>query len=88
MSKNLDSTLKTGKYTIRISAGSVGIYALDEAGNEKWLAAAADVDIATNIVEGLILVETKRFYYPQSGPDIKPNVEKTTLPFLKKGISL
>jgi len=64
------STLTTGKYTIEFSDGPSNIYAFDENKNKTWIAAVADPQLAMQIIEGLILVEHKRFYHPDSAPEI------------------
>ena len=79
-----DTTLKTGKYTIKLNSEAPQVYAVDEAGTEVWLATVKDLDVATTIVEGLILVETKRFYYPESGPKFSPEETKSIPSFLQR----
>ena len=64
------STLTTGKYTIEFDNGPSHIYKFDEAQNKIWVASASDPDIAMKIIEGLILVEHKRFYHPEATPNI------------------
>ncbi len=78
MTKNKDfqttaqdkSTLSTGNYTIEFSDGPSHIYKFDENKNKIWIAAASDPQIAMEIIEGLILVEHKRFYHPEATPNI------------------
>lgn len=65
------TTLKTKNYRVEFSSGSAKIYATDKEGFEHWLATVPDIETATRIVEGLILVEMKRFYYPESKPVFK-----------------
>ncbi len=68
---NTDSpSLSVGNYTIEMSSGGFSIFSLSE-GRKEWLATAADPEIAMTIVEGLVLVETKRFHYPDSTPVFK-----------------
>ncbi len=64
------STLTTGKYTIEFSDGPSHIYTFDDNKNKTWIASAADPQLAMQIIEGLILVEHKRFYHPDSAPEI------------------
>lgn len=79
-----EATLKTGKYTVKIGGSAAQIFSVDEAGVEHWLASAKDLELATAIVEGLILVETKRFYHPDSVPKFSAEVPKTTPSFLQR----
>lgn len=79
------STLSTGKYTIELSRGASVVYKFDDSGNKSWVCSAGDPQIAMEIIEGLILVEHKRFYYPDSAPKIgSAETTKITPPFLKK----
>ena len=64
------STLSTGKYTIEFDNGPSVIYKLDDHGNKVWIASAGDPQLAMQIIEGLILVEHKRFYRPEAGPTV------------------
>lgn len=77
------STLSTGKYTIEISAGPSSIYRVDEDGNKVWIGSATDPQLAMDIIEGLILVEHKRFYHPEAGPVISAGNTKISPPFIK-----
>ena len=77
-------TLSTGKYTIEFSNGPTIVYALDEEGNKQWVCSTTDPEKAMSIVEGLLLVETKRFYHPNSKPNISAGENKPIPPFLKK----
>lgn len=83
--KPASSTLSTGKYTIELARGSSVVYKFDDGGNKIWVCSAPDPQIAMEIIEGLILVEHKRFYYPDSAPKIgSAETTKITPPFLKK----
>ncbi len=64
------STLSTGKYTIEFSNGPSVIYKFDDKGNKIWIASAGDPQLAMEIIEGLILVEHKRFYRPEATPTV------------------
>ncbi len=64
------TTLTTGKYTIEFSDGPSHIYKFDKTQNKIWVASASDPDTAMQIIEGLILVEHKRFYHPEATPNI------------------
>lgn len=62
------TTLKTGNYSIELAGGGVQIYAVTPDDHKTWVASTSDPQIAMDIVEGLILVETKRFYHPETEP--------------------
>lgn len=82
---NEKSTLSTGKYTIELTNGPSVVYKIDELGNKQWVCSASDPALAMDIVEGLVLVEHKRFYYPESQPQITPTKSpKIKPPFLKR----
>jgi hypothetical protein len=78
------NTLSAGKYSIELSNGPTVIYVLDEENNKQWVATTTDPEKAMSIVEGLILVEMKRFHYPGSEPKISSVENKPTPPFLRK----
>lgn len=78
------ATLSTGKYTIELTNGPSIVYQIDELGNKNWLCSTTDPDTAMSIVEGLILVEHKRFYHPEAKPEIKVASSAPVPPFLKK----
>jgi len=77
--------LTVGNYSIEMVDGGFGIYAIDELDNKQWVATAPDPELAMKIVEGLIMVEMKRFYHPEATPVIKGAEGKPLPPFLKKG---
>lgn len=64
-------TLSVGKYTLETSSEATHIYALDDIGTKSWIASTLDPEMGMKIVEGLILVEIKRFYHPDSTPTLK-----------------
>lgn len=79
------STLSTGKYTIELSRGASIVYKFDDGDKKTWVCSTSDPQTAMEIIEGLILVEHKRFYYPDSAPTISSaGTTKITPPFLKK----
>lgn len=80
------STLKTGKYSIQFSGSGTTIFAEEEFGDKKWIATTTDPEMAMTIVEGLILVEHKRFYHPETKPVIKDQENKPLPPFLRRGV--
>jgi hypothetical protein len=65
-------TLRTGNYTIELSDGPAVVHKLHPGtGHKDWVCTCPDIDSAMIVVEGLILVENKRFYYPESTPTMK-----------------
>jgi hypothetical protein len=78
-------TLTVGKYSIESAEGGFGIFAVGEFDNKEWVATAPDPELAMKIVEGLIMVEMKRFYHPEATPVVKGAEGKPLPPFLKKG---
>ena len=85
MTEATKSTLSVGNYSIESERDGFAIYAEAEMGAKEWVATTLDPEIAMRIVEGLILVEMKRFYYPDSDPTFKDQEGKPLPPFLKKG---
>ncbi len=84
------STLKTGNYSIELSEGGMQIYAMAQDGHKAWIASSSDPQIAMDIVEGLILVETKRFYHPETEPVFEnknPDDDAPLPPFLTRSRS-
>jgi len=81
-----ESTLTTGNYSIEMSGGALQIFTIDANGGRVWIANAGDPQTAMDIVEGLILVETKRFYHPDTTPTFEDKPEETAPvpPFLKR----
>jgi len=82
---NESPTLAVGKYSIEMKDGFFAIFAADEFGNREWLASAPDPELAMKIVEGLIMVEMKRFHHPEATPVVTGAKGKPLPPFLKKG---
>ena len=78
-------TLSVGNYVIENAKGGFGIFATDEIGEKTWVATAPDPEVAMKIVEGLILVEMKRFYHPGTDPIFTTEEGNPLPPFLKKG---
>jgi hypothetical protein len=80
-----DETLTHGKYTIDIRSDGCVVSMFDEADQKIFLCGQiGDPEIAMNIVEGLILVEAKRFYAPEAGPNVTMADGETVPHFLKK----
>jgi len=82
------SSVRTGNYVVEFSDGPSVVYNVEPtSGHKNWVFTCPDPDAAMIVVEGLILVENKRFYYPDSGPTVKfdeKQKEITTPNFLKK----
>ncbi len=85
MAETTKSTLSVGNYSIESEPTGFVIYAETERGAKEFVAKTLDPEIGMRIVEGLILVEMKRFYYPDSDPTFKDQGGNTPPPFLKKG---
>ena len=74
-------TLRTGNYVIELSTGPSVVYKVEgKSGAKSWVCTCPDPDAAMIVVEGLILVENKRFYYPDSKPimsfaEVNPSTE-------------
>jgi len=77
-------TLSAGKYKIELANGATQIFCEEEDGGKYWVASTTDPNKAMEIVEGLVLVEMKRFYHPESTPKISSEDSKTPPPFLRK----
>jgi len=85
MSSKEAPVLSVGNYSITQSSGGFDIFLTDELDDKQWMATASDPEIAMKIVEGLIMVEMKRFYHPESTPTMTVVDNKPLPPFLKKG---
>jgi len=59
-------SLQHGKYTIDISAVGCSVHAIEEGQKIFLCGGISDPELAMAIVEGLILVEAKRFYKPDA----------------------
>ena len=81
------SKLSVGKYTVDLDTGGCDIYKVHDEGHKTFVCGGiAEPQIAMEIIEGLIMVEYKRFYYPESQPTFEqgpPVVQETVVPFLK-----
>lgn len=80
------ATLSTGKYTIELNSGATMVYKITDAGDKVWFCSTTDPSAAMDIVEGLILVEYKRFYHPEAAPKVMTAgaQENPLPPFLKR----
>lgn len=76
--------LRTGNYTIELSDGPSIVYKLEQGGAKEWVCTCPSPDAAMTVVEGLILVESKRFYHPEATPTVKFDEQKETPDFLKQ----
>ena len=75
-------TLTTANYSIKMDdTGISHIYTADEG---VWIATTTDLAKAMEIVEGLILVEHKRFYHPEAMPNVTADASSVSPPFLKR----
>ena len=83
-----NQTLRTGNYVIELSDGPSVVHKVHpETGHKDWVCTCPDPEAAMIVVEGLILVENKRFYYPGSKPTMKfdeKQAEKTHPNFLNR----
>lgn len=80
-----ETTLTHDKYTIDIDRGGCTIYILEEDQKIFLCGGIADPELAMTIVEGMILVEAKKFYHPEAARDVKMSDGETVPNFLKKG---
>ncbi|MBD3260342.1 MAG: hypothetical protein GF334_01470 [Candidatus Altiarchaeales archaeon] len=78
------STLSFGQYTIELSNGPSMVYRINQEGHKEWIAACPEPETAMAVVEGMVLVENKRFYYPDSKPTI--NFENSNEPKQNKEV--
>ncbi len=64
-------TLRTGNYVIELADGPSVVYKVEpESSTKEWVCTCPDPEAAMTVVEGLILVENKRFYYPNATPQL------------------
>ena len=69
--------LSVDKYTIDLDTAGCKIYKLHEEGHQTFICGEiANPQIAMEIIEGLIMVEYKRFYYPDSLPTFEQEEKK------------
>ena len=85
MTEDISPTLSVDNYTIERVSEGYGIFTKTEQGGKEWIATTSDPVTGMRIVEGLILVEMKRFYYPESTPVMNTKSGNPLPPFLKKG---
>lgn len=76
-------SLQHGKYTIDITPKGCTVSIIEEDQKVPLCGGISDPELAMTIVEGLILVEAKRFYMPDAGPDVKMQDGETVPEFLK-----
>jgi hypothetical protein len=75
--------LRTGNYTIELSDGPSVVYKLEQHGAKEWVCTCPSPEAAMTAVEGLILVENKRFYHPETTPTVKFDEQSGPPGFLK-----
>jgi hypothetical protein len=76
--------LTHGKYTIDLGSGGCSVYTFK--GDQKVFLCGgiADPELAMAIVEGLLLVEAKKFYAPDAARTVTVEDGETVPPFLKR----
>ncbi len=81
---NGPTSLRVDSYSIEQTSGGFGIYHIPTDDTKTWLATASDPEVAMRIVEGLIMVQMKRFYHPGSDPKFKSSAGQTLPSFLQE----
>ena len=82
-----EGNLTHGKYTIDIGADGCSIYTLEKDQKIFICGGIGDPELAMTVVEGLLLVEAKRFYRPDATRSISLAPEEKT-PNSSKGVEL
>lgn len=77
-------TLAVGNYSIELISEGFGVFNTDEFNNKERVAIVLDPEVGMRVVEGLILVDMKRFYHPEAAPVISSAEGKPLPPFLEK----
>ena len=77
-------SLQHGKYTIDIAPTGCVVSVIEEDQKIPLCGGIQDPELAMTIVEGLILVEAKRFYKPAAERVVTMQDGKTVPHFLKK----
>ena len=80
----IEGNLTHGKYTIDIESGGCAVYSIDNEQKVFLCGGIADPELAMSIVEGLLLVEAKRFYVPEAKRDVTMSDGETVPHFLKR----
>ena len=79
-----EGTLTHGNYTADIERDGCAIYVTKEDQKIFLCGGIADPELAMSIVEGLILVEAKKFYHPEATRAVTMADGETVPHFLKK----
>ena len=79
-----EGTLTHGKYTIDIERGGCAVYAVEDDQKIFLCGGIADPELAMSLVEGLLLVEAKRFYHPEAERAVTMSDGETVPHFLKR----
>ena len=79
-----EGTLTHGNYTADIGRDGCTIYVTKEDQRIFLCGGIADPELAMAIMEGLILVEAKRFYHPEAKRAVTMSDGETVPHFLKK----
>ena len=79
-----EGTLTHGNYTADIGRDGCTIYVTKEDQRIFLCGGIADPELAMSIMEGLILVEAKRFYHPEAKRAVTMSDGETVPHFLKK----
>ena len=78
-------TLTHGKYSIDIGRRGCSIYVIEAEQKIFLCGGIGDPELAMTIVEGLLLVEAKRFYVPEAARAVTMSDGETVPHFLKVG---
>ncbi len=85
MNDQAPATLRTGNYTIELGGAGCTVFRLEGDSSKVFICGRVpDPELAMMIIEGLILVENKRFYYPESTPTMVTEHKDPTPAFLKR----
>jgi hypothetical protein len=85
MSNTPTGTLRTGKYVVDITGNGCSIFKIEENESKIFVCGGiSDPELAMMLIEGLILVDNKRFYYPDSGPSVAAEPKDSMAQFLKR----
>ncbi len=75
--------LSVNKYTIDLDAGGCKLYRLHDEGHKTFICGEiSDPQIAMEIIEGLIMVQYKRFYHPDSQPTFEQKEDASKAPVI------
>jgi len=79
-----EGTLQQGNYTVDIESGGCVVSKIE--GDQKIFLCGGigDPELAMTIVEGLVLVEAKKFYHPEAARTVTMADKETVPHFLKR----